>query len=88
MCGIVALDVLPRIAVFTEHCIPVILVVLAEAPYRGGVFVGRCVLEGRRVAVCVGTRRRRVDGGRVRAMLEISRRIDRGDFCHNPVNET
>jgi hypothetical protein len=42
---------LPRIAVFAEYCIPVILVELAEAPYRGGVVVGRCVLEGRRVAV-------------------------------------
>lgn len=86
-CGIIALYVLPGVTVFAEDRVPVVLVELAEAPYRGGVVVGRGVLKRRGVGDGVRARWLRVDGGRSVAMLEISRRVGRGYFCHNPIDE-
>lgn len=86
-CGIIALYMLPGITVFAEDCVPVVLVELAEAPYRGGVVVGRGVLERRRVGDGIRARWLHVDGGRSVAMLEVSRRVGRSYFCHNPIDE-
>lgn len=86
-CGIIARYVLPGIAFLAEDCVPVVLVILAETPYLRGVVVGRGVLERRGVGDGSRARWMRVDSGHRLAMLEISRRVDRGYFCHNPINE-
>ena len=73
---VVAHDVLPRVALFAQHGIPVIVGKAAYALDGRGLFLlnRRAVGEGRRWGTVEG------DGSR----LMISVRLDRRHVCHNP----